>query len=293
MHFNTACIDCQIHNQYEIARAQNRGEEVNRAFLEEVLRIILDAPKDVAAAYLSAEFAPLYKKYFDIDDPYVMIKRESNDLMLERLPTMREMVRTASDPLAMALRLSRMGNYMDYANLEADVIHRKMETALETVAETPLDPEEYRQFCRDLESARTLFLIADNAGELVADLLLLETIREIYPHIRFVCGVRGGNAHNDATREDAAYVGMDKIAAIVDSGSRIPGTQLNYCSEEFLSVFRSANVIISKGQANFECLSGCGANVYYLLLSKCRMLCELMQVPQFTGLFLNERRLPV
>ena len=160
-------------------------------------------------------------------------------------------------------------------------------------AETPLDPEEYRQFCRDLEKARTVFLIADNAGELVADLLLLETIREIYPDIQFVCGVRGGNAHNDATREDAAYVGMDKIAAIVDSGSRIPGTQLNYCSEEFLDVFRSADVIISKGQANFECMSGCGANVYYLLLSKCKMLCELMQVPQFAGLFLNDRRLPI
>lgn len=293
MHYNSACIDCLIHSEYSFARSQERGEAVTRAYLEDVLRTTLEAPKDVAAAYLAAKFAELRRQYFHIDDPYAEVKRRSNDLMLSQLPRLRQMTAASPDPLAMALCLSRIGNFLDFAVLSEDVILRELEAAMEKAPETPLDPTELSYFRRDLETARSFFLIADNAGELVCDLLLLETLQQLYPHLTLICGVRGGNAHNDATREDAAYVGMDKIAAIVDSGSRIPGTQLNYCSEEFLSVFRSANVIISKGQANFECLSGCGANVYYLLLSKCRMLCELMQVPQFTGLFLNERRLPV
>lgn len=293
MHFNSACVDCLIHSEYNFARSQNRGEAVTRAYLEDVLRTVLMAPKDVAAAYLAAEFAKLHKQYFDIDDPYAEVKRRANDLMLSQLPRLRQMAADSPDPLAMALCLSRIGNFLDFAVLSEDVILRELESAIEKAPETPLDPAELAYFRRDLEAARTFFLIADNAGELVCDRLLMETLHQLYPHLTLICGVRGGNAHNDATREDAAYVGMDKIAAIVDNGSRIPGTELHYCSEEFLQMFRSADLILSKGQANFECLSGCGFNVYYLLLSKCKMLCDLFSIPLFTGLFLNDRRLPV
>ena len=103
--------------------------------------------------------------------------------------------------------------------------------------------------------------------------------------------VRGGIALNDATREDAYQVGLDQVARVTDTGVDIPGTQLSACSEAFQDLFRRADVILAKGQGNFETLWGCGANVYYLFLCKCELSTRLFRVKPLTGMFVNETRI--
>ena len=289
MNFTSDCISCLVTRQFQFARAHSSDEAVIRAYLEDVLRTILDSPKNVAGAYLSSQFSKLQKKYFDADDPYQAIKREANDKMLAFLPQLRKSVADAADPLAAAVQLSCTGNFLDFAVLDAEEIQKRLDEAIEKAPEAPLDEATYARFRDDLSGAKTLLMLADNAGEIVTDLVLMEQLKKDYPGLRLVYGVRGEIALNDATREDAAYTGIDKLAEIIDNGSNIPGTQLNYCPESFLKEFWGADVIVSKGQANFECLLGCGANVYYLFLCKCDLLRRVLKVPMFTRMFVNDR----
>lgn len=293
MNFTSDCISCLVTRQFKFARAHSEDERVIRAYLEDVLKTILDSPKNVAGAYLSAQFSKLQKKYFDLDDPYSAIKREANDLMLCLLPQLRKSVAEASDPLAAAIQLACTGNFLDFAVLDAEEIRQRLDEAIEKAPETPLDEATYARFRDDLSNAKTLLMIADNAGEIVTDLVLMEQLKKEYPGLRLVYGVRGDNAQNDATREDAAYTGMDRLAEIIDNGTNIPGTELAYCPEEFLKEFWGADVVISKGQANFECLLGCGANVYYLFLCKCDLLRRVLKVPMFTRMFVNDRSVEI
>ena len=121
--------------------------------------------------------------------------------------------------------------------------------------------------------------------------MLVEQLQRQYPALRVQYVVRGGNAQNDATRADAHAVGMDALVPILDNGSCIPGTELAYCGETLLREFSRADVILSKGQGNFECLLGCGQNVYYLFLCKCPRLCRILSQPLMQPMLLNERRI--
>ena len=112
--------------------------------------------------------------------------------------------------------------------------------------------------------------------------------REVkYPHLTITFCVRGGPANNDATREDAAEVGIP--FPVIDNGNRIPGTQIDMLGEEAKAAFERADVILSKGQGNAETLLGCGYNIYYAFLVKCPLFMERFQKPKLTPMFVKER----
>ena len=121
------------------------------------------------------------------------------------------------------------------------------------------------------------------------DKLLLNVIKELYPEIQITVMVRGGEVLNDATRKDALEVGIDMVATVVDNGTEIAGTFLDAVSKEALQILENADVILSKGQANFETLRGCGKNIYYIFLCKCDMFANRFGVSRFTGMMINDR----
>jgi len=122
----------------------------------------------------------------------------------------------------------------------------------------------------------------------VLDKLLMIQLRRRWPEARIICMVRGADILNDVTREDATQVGIDQLFEVVDNGTSTPGTWIPSLPAETLALLKSADVILSKGQANIECLCGCGLNIYYLLLCKCSHFANLFSVERYTGMFINE-----
>ena len=292
MRFDAQCIDCLVRRQRSLA--DERGEpEKSYLFMRDVLQAILDAPEGVAAPYLIPKFDEAFQKYWPGTDPYAELKRMSNDFMMARLPKLRAMVEASADPVRTALQLAQVANYIDYGALSENVDPEKLDQKLFSAPDNPVDEKTYTQFLTELESARRMLYIGDNAGEIVADRLLLEALMQRFPHLSITYGVRGGPALNDVTREDAAAVGLDQLVPIVDNGTRISGTELDYIGQEMRQVLEDADVILAKGQANFETLVTSGRNIYYIFLCKCVRFTRLFDVPMLTGMFCRERDLHV
>ena len=120
-------------------------------------------------------------------------------------------------------------------------------------------------------------------------MLFVEQLRKQYPALKVFYCVRGANSLNDATRADAAYVGMDQLCTIIDNGSAIAGTELDYIGEELKSALKYADVIVSKGSGNLESLAGCRLNVYYIFMCKCKRVAQILGCENMTGQFLWEK----
>lgn len=287
MQFDAHCIDCLMKRQFRLAMEQGDGRLAD-LYLRDVMRIILDAPEGVAAPWLAGAFSKAFEKYWPGVDAYEKLKKDSNDLILGMLPEIRSIVEGASDPLQMALKFSRTGNFLDFGILTPDIAHRALWEAISATPEEALDRDVYAALVSDLDKAKSILILGDNAGEIVFDLLLVEQLQKRFSDLAITYCVRGEKVLNDATREDAAYVGMDKLCRVIDNGSAISGTQLPYLGKQLQEVFDTADVILSKGSGNFECLAGCGKNIYYVFMCKCARVAKLLGVQNMTGQFLRD-----
>ncbi len=291
MRFDAHCIDCLVHRQYRLALEKNDGVKAD-LYLRDVMRLLLEAPAGVSAPYMIEQFSNAYETYWPGEDPYAQLKRDSNDLVLNLLPQIRPMVEQAADPLSMALKFAQTGNFLDFGILTPEVAHKALWEAVEQTPAMELAPEVYSRLRQDLAAAKTLLILGDNAGEIAFDTLLVEQLQKLYPKLEILYCVRGKNSLNDATRADAAYVGMDRLVKILDNGTGISGTELAYISEELRQAMDSADVILSKGSGNLESLVGCGLNIYYIFMCKCRRVAKILGCENMTGQFLREQALP-
>lgn len=293
MQFPIECIPCMLSRTMGIARQYGGDEKTDLQFLREILQSIADSPADVSSAYLNTDFERIARKYYPIGpDRYAGEKRQSNAFMLQREQKLRELIWADPDPLQRAICFSRTGNYIDFSALKGEVDFHRLDQLLMSARDERLDATEYAHFTADLKTARALLYLCDNAGEIVADKLVVEVLGKLYPDLSVTVCVRGGPAANDALREDAEQVGLSAMVPVIDNGAAISGTELAYIGEELKAAIGRADVILAKGMANFEAMRHCGLNVYYLFLCKCPMFCNLFQVEQFTGMFINDRRIP-
>lgn len=212
--------------------------------------------------YLSREFYNIISNEFGVEDPYKEIKRESNELVLRLLPELKRRVEEAKDPLFEAVRLAIIGNIIDFGASQNFTLED-----IDAFEEIPITINHYQELKNDLESAKTVLYIADNAGEVVFDRLLVEQLYNMGKRIFFA--VRSRPIINDATKEDALVAGIDNFAEIVDSGSDAPGIVIDKVTEKFKHLFRDVDVVISKGQGNYETLDDIPREVYFLLRAKC------------------------
>lgn len=291
MQFDAHCVECLVHRHFQLAMAKNDGEKAF-SYIKDVMQIMLDAPQDVSAPWLTGQFSEAYAKYWPGEDAYGELKQAANDLVLELLPKIRPLVEQAEDPLAMAMQFSRTGNFLDFGILTPEIAHKALWEAVEKTPEMTLEPKAYAALRQDLEHAGSLIILGDNTGEIVFDMLLVEQLQKQYPNLNITYCVRGKNALNDATRQDAAYVGMDKLCRIVDNGSGISGTELDYISQELKQALAHADIILSKGSGNMESLVGCGLNVYYIFMCKCKRMSKILGCENMSAQFLREKDLP-
>lgn len=291
MQFEYACMQCILKRYSQIAKKHGDTDR-GIAYVKEIMGVMANAPEGVAVPFLTPSFTRLTEKYYGADGAdYEKAKKTSNEVMLSLLPELEQQVRGADDPLRMAMALAQTANYIDFTALYGSVdFDRLREMFRQTDGYLPNEAE-YRKFLAELSDARELVYICDNAGEIVADRLVAEQISESFPQLSLTFAVRGLPAVNDALLEDAMMAGLDRFGKIIDNGSGISGTQFGYLSEQMEKALSDADVILAKGQGNFETMLGCGYNVYYSFLCKCERFTGFFGVEPMTGMFVNERRL--
>jgi damage-control phosphatase, subfamily I len=207
------------------------------------------------------------------NDPYRQVKDRLNSLALELIPVLRAKIESADDPLMMATRLAIVGNVMDMGvngNLTETDVRHAMNLALTEPFFGELD-----RFRQAITEAQSILYLADNAGEIAFDRLLVEQLSLK----RITVVVRGAPVINDATLIDAQAVGLDKIVEVIDNGSDAPGTILSDCRPEFRHRFAEADLIIAKGQGNFESLSNESRNLFFLFKVKCSVIANHIKQP--------------
>lgn len=288
MRMNPYCMCCQINKQEHNIR-QFDDPEKKVKYMQEILALMANAGPEACSPSLAIDIKKIYAAYWSIEDDYTQIKHDFNQLMLGLEDRLEEAIRKSSDPLETALLYARIGNYIDFAameNVEKNVVLSMMEEE----NKEPLDPIEYKNFRDELSRAKTLLYLTDNCGEIVLDKLAIKILKEQYPHLDLTVMVRGLPVVNDATMEDAEEAGLTEIAKVVGNGDGTGGTWFPGISQEAKELLYNADVILAKGQGNFETMNECGLNIYYLFLCKCDYFQKIFRAKPFQGMFVNERR---
>jgi uncharacterized protein with ATP-grasp and redox domains len=198
-----------------------------------------------------------------VADPYRAHKHRFNQFAMGMLPDMRRRIALSPDPRHTALMLAVAGNIIDFGPREH--LHESdVRQAIDDAMASPLD-EQAAAFWRAVDHASNILYLTDNAGEIVFDRLLIEHM----PADRITLAVRGRPVLNDATMEDAQYAGLTDLVHVIDNGSDAPGTILEDCSSPFRAAFAAADMVIAKGQGNYETLSDEAKNIFFILKAKC------------------------
>ena len=278
MRVNDRCAECLWDKQLRISD--------DPGYLGEVRRIIDSRGEDDCAPYLVYLFSRAYERRFGGAEPYKEVKRASNDFVLSLEGEIRRKIAASPDPLACSLAYAQIGNYIDFGAMDR-VDRGEFLSLLDGAALRDEDMPAYRAFTARCRTARRFLLIADNCGEIVLDKLFLEQLRAAFPQLECAVMVRGAEALNDVTPEDAAFVGIDRLAEIVSTGSSVAGVIYDMLPPAAKESIDRADVILAKGQGNFESLSDRGVHAFYSLLCKCDLFTERFRVPKLTGIFIE------
>lgn len=290
MKLNPYCMCCAVNKQEEKIR-KFPDMDKKTEYMKKVMSILSSAEEQDCSPSLSVEIKKLYSEFWNCPaEDYTEIKKEFNQLMLNVEASVEEKIRTSADPLETALLYARIGNYIDFAALE-NVSQETMLKLLENENQEPLSQTEYANFQTDLSTAKTLVYLTDNCGEIVLDKLAVKILKEKYPQLNITVIVRGYPVVNDATMEDAEEIGLTDIVKVTGNGSNVGGTWFPGLSNEARTLLEQADVILAKGQGNFETMNDCGLNVYYLFLCKCDLFQRCFHAKALQGMFLNERRI--
>ncbi len=205
-------------------------------------------------------------------DPYRRVKEQYNRIALEKLPALRKRAAGAGDALEGGVRTAIAGNVIDFGIYEEIDLDRAIDDAFRM----PLSGPDYEAFAAAVAGATRILYLCDNAGEIVFDRVLIETLRARRKEL--IVAVKGSPVINDATREDAQVAGLAACAEIIDNGNDGIGTLLELCSPRFMDAFSAADLVVSKGQANYETLAGTGdGRIYFLFKVKCPVVADALK----------------
>lgn len=268
------CLPCIARGSLDAAKLATRDEQLQLKIVQTVLKRLCTADLNLPPPLMASVIQQAVKKATGVLDPYAAIKKKYNDFALELYPILEKEVAPLS--FDTAVRLSIAGNIIDFGTHNTvgeqkvlDTIDQSLKGSINGSVDL------FESAC---EKADKILWIADNAGEIVFDKFLLgkfELDSVIY-------AVRGGATQNDATLEDAEVTGITQMVNVITTGAAIPGVMLEYCSEEFRHHYTQADMIISKGQGNFETLDHRDQRIFFLFKAKCPV------VAKYAGCTLND-----
>ncbi|MBN2455520.1 MAG: DUF89 family protein [Sedimentisphaerales bacterium] len=261
------CIPCFVRQALDSARLATDDEQIHEKVMREVLRLAVDLDMSQSPPAIGQQIHRLIRKLVGQNDPYHQIKERFNNLALKLYPELEECVRESEDSFATAVRLAIAGNIIDFG-VKTSLAESDVEKTIEQSLNGLLDDNTIQEFKDAVTKAEKILYLADNAGEIVFDRLLIAQL----PLEKVTVVVKAEPVINDATMEDAKTAGLTNIVEVIDNGSDGPGTILETCSQTFRARFENADLIIAKGQGNYETLSNIDKNIFFILKAKCPVI---------------------
>ena len=267
------CLTCITTQTLRAARIATQDVALQHAILNEVMALIPQMDLEESPAALSLPAYALTAQRTGVADPYRQQKQEQNAFALAMESELREMVRSSADPLTAALHLAAAGNIIDLGVTQTDGID--IHGAIEQVMREHFAIDHSKAFRDSLAKCTDLLYLLDNAGEIVFDKILIE---ELIKHTRVTAVVKSGPIINDALMEDAEQVGLTALCPIIENGGAFVGSPLHLVPETFLERMRQADVIIGKGQGNYETVDEFPGDLFLILRAKCEVIARHMGV---------------
>ena len=269
------CVPCFLKQALDAARMASDDPEAHARVLRTVARAVADMGMDETPPSMGQVIHRVVREETGVEDPYRGVKDRFNALALSMYPRLKRMVAESEDPFGTAVRLAVAGNIIDFG-ARSDIDEACLELSISESLAWPLEEGALAGLRRAVDTLDDILYVGDNAGEIVFDRVLIEEMRAD----RVTFAVRGAPIINDVTMRDAVEVGMTDLVAVVENGSDAPGTILSDCSQEFRERFLRADLIIAKGQGNYETLSRAPGRIFFVLKAKCPVIardigCEL------------------
>jgi uncharacterized protein with ATP-grasp and redox domains len=282
MKLHLECIPCFVRQTLDAAKGLDLDEATARTLLLRTLDLLPRLDWNLPPPVIGREIHRAIREVTGDPDPYLQKKISDTRMALELLPEVEEMVAASGDPFRTAVLFSIAGNAIDLGAktaVEADV-----KAVFQGALTKPVDEAALDQLRIAVREARSVLFLTDNAGEIVFDRPLLDEIGEE----KLTVAVRGGPTINDATLDDAARSGITERFRVISNGSDAPGTWLSDCSPPFVRHFEQADLVIAKGQGNYESLGNHPRTVFFLFLTKCPTVSEELGLP--TGTYVIQSR---
>lgn len=289
------CIPCFFRQALETARICGASPAIQRSVLHEVAKNLHAFSLKISPPEIARMVYGIVKTATGRNDPYHKMKKQSNRLALRVYPQLQNSVAASDDRLRRATEIAIAGNIIDFGVSSSLDVKQELEKIART--DTHFTRKDnatlfhFQDFAVAAEQATNILYLADNAGETVFDKILIEELKRAGARRKITYAVRESAIINDALIEDARQCGIDKITTVVSSGSDAPGTILPLCSKEFRKIYRASDLVISKGQGNFETLSEEKKPIFFLLKAKCEVVAEHIGCDPGDSLLLYNRKL--
>jgi len=261
------CVPCFLKQALDAARMASDDADVHERVLRTVARAVAAMDTDDTPPSMGQIIHRVVREETGVEDPYREVKDHFNSLALSLYPSLKMTVSESEDPFATAVRLAVAGNIIDFG-ARSDVDEESLERSMRESLEQPLDMDALERLRSAVATAERILYVGDNAGEIVFDRVLIEEL----PRGRVTFAVRGAPIINDVTMSDAVEVGLSDVVPVVENGSDAPGTILEDCSPEFRELFAAADLVIAKGQGNYETLSQAPGRIFFVLKAKCPVI---------------------
>ena len=265
------CILCILNQIIRVSEYlkldKKKGDLIFKEALKKVSKMNFSG---VTSPEFSAKVYEIFNEILGEKDPYKRLRKEQKDMVLEKINFFRSEIKNSTEPLFHASLYSLVGNIIDYGSAELFDLNE----IFEKIDDINITLNDYPEFKKILKKGKKLLIIGDNAGEAVFDMLFIEQIKEFNPEIEVFYGVRSQPAINDVLREDAKYIGLEKIAEIIETGSTFAGTVISKSTEKFQNIYHSSDIVISKGQGNYETLDEERENIFFIFKVKCNIVAK-------------------
>lgn len=268
------CLPCITRQVVELAEEITIDEAMQRKIIKGGLEKLSDMVFEEVPPYLIGEVHKMMVDLTGIEDPLEKEKEMFNKIAFELVDelNLESAIEKSDKPFETALRIAIAGNIIDFS-VEGDLDRNDVDQSVRMSLDTPIFGVDLKEMADHVEKAEKILVIADNAGEIVFDKFLVQAL----PMEKVTYSVKGGPIVNDATMKDAIAVGMTDLVPVIDNGAAYQGTILKTCSESFKKVFDEADLIISKGQANYETLNDIkDKEIYFLLRAKCKAIANVI-----------------
>jgi len=265
MRVHLDCFPCFLRQSIIALRLGTKDASLRETILKSTLDYIQNTDISKPPAYTTTFIHKKIRQMLGID-PFKEIKSEYNQIALRLYPSLKTTIEKSPDPLWISTRLAIAGNVIDFGIFTSVDI----EGAIRKALNNQLAVDDYSSFKNAISIADKILYLTDNAGEIVFDRLLIETLIQLGKEVKAV--VKGSPVINDSTMDDAEESGLTEVCDVIDNGSEAVGTILEWTSSAFQKIFNDAQLVISKGQGNFETLIGAEKKIFFLFQSKCNVV---------------------